>query len=683
MSHALPVSDTSESSDLAHGWGLYVTDPRAALRIADRASQGLVSAETAGECALLRGCALTLLGEFSRAIETLRGRPELAAEFPESHQARRALIALGIAEFRGGDAELAHTLWERGREASVRAADPVLEGNALVQIGIALTEQGRIAAAADRLMHALQLFERIRYPRGIATTRGNLGNVLINIGEYAQAAEHHAAALQLLQELGDRRGCAVGRGSLGWVQIKLGRFAEAEESLRVACELFQDLGLRLEEAIALCHLGDCAIQLGRPAEAATHLRAAAALSEATGSLRYTVVARVRCAEALAAAGDCTSAATMLREALEITAAPDRVPLRVETLISVARLHARRPGEPAWAGLPGEIDALLEVTRCGHIASVLGEAHGALAARFETAGDLPRAIAHYKEHLRTVRLESDEKSRLAVVRAEVELTVERLRREAELAQANNRRLQAALDEARTERARAESASRAKSTLLGIVAHDLRNPLAYIALAAEDLMHESDSVRVRTELNGISRTAHRASRLIRSLVDGAAADENQLRVRLEDIDLAAVTAGLCRQLDLFAREKQQALKVLAATPVRARADLHRVEQVVQNLVDNAIKFSPRGACTEVSVATRDGRAVLVVRDQGPGMTEADRHNAFAPFAERSATPTGGEISTGIGLSITRQLVDAMGGTIDVHSAGPSTGCTFTVSLPAAGA
>jgi signal transduction histidine kinase len=669
-----------ESGELARGWTLYVTDPLEALRIADRIGAQAASPESAAECVLLRGCALALLGEFSRAIEVLSGRPELDEEFPARHQARRAIIALGIAAFRIGEVARAFALWERGREASLRAGDPTLEGNALLQIGIGLTEQGKVPQAVDRLLHALHIFETIGLARGIAVARGNLGNALLHIGEFNRAAEHHLAALSVMESAGDRRGSAVGRGSLGWVQMQLGNYTDAELSLHTAAQQFQDLGLRLEEAIALCRLGECVLNLGRPAEAAAHLRAAAALSDATGSLRYSVIARVRCAEALAAAGDPRSAAEMLQFCLQATDAADRAPLRAETLISVARLRARNSGDEAWKSLPGQVDALLEVTRSGATSSLLSEAHRTLSECFEAEGDLARAVGHLKEHLRYVRLEADEKSQRAVARTEVELTVERLRRENEIAAANNRRLADALEEARRERERAEAASRAKSTLLGIVAHDLRNPLAYIALAAEDVIHESDSVRVRTELTGIGRTAHRASRLIRSLVDGAAADENQLRVRLEEVDLAAVATTLCRQLELFAREKQQTLRVSAPAPVRARADSQRLEQVLQNLVDNAIKFSRRGACTEVRVAVRDGRALLVVRDQGPGMTAADLASAFAPFAARSATPTAGEVTTGIGLSITRQLVEAMGGTITVHSEGPGTGCTFTVALGA---
>lgn len=680
MSHPPPAApDSSVSSELARGWTLYVTDPRETVRIADRALEAAVDGAARDEATLLRGCALALLGEFSRAIETLTGRPELAVELPASHQARRALIALGIAEFRGGDSARAFGLWERGRLASIAAGDPALQGNALLQMGIALTEQDRIPEAVDRLLTALALFEAAGNQRGIAVARGNLGNALLHIGEYSKAAEHHLAALAVMEAAGDRRGSAVGRGSLGWVQMKLGNFAEAEASLRTSALQFQDIGLRLEEAISLCHLGDCLIHLGRPAEAVGQLRAAAALSEATGSLRYLVIARVRCAEALAASGDCESAAELLRQSLEISTGGDRAPLRIETLMSVARLHARHPRERAWDTLPGQVEALLEVTRSGNTASALSEAHATLAACYESSGDLTLAISHLKEHLRFARLEADERSQHAVARTEVELTVERLRRENETAAANNRRLEEALAVAQREHARAEAASRAKSSLLGIVAHDLRNPLAYIALAAEDLMHESDSVRVRSELSGIGRTAHRASRLIRSLVDGAAADENQLRVRLEDLDLSTLVAGLCRQLELFAREKQQVLRVLAATPVQARVDGQRMEQVVQNLVDNAIKFSPRGASTQVSVSARDGVAVLEVRDEGPGMTATDCVSAFAPFAERSASPTGGEPSTGLGLSITRQLVEAMGGSIQVRSAGPGTGCTFTVTLP----
>jgi signal transduction histidine kinase len=103
-----------------------------------------------------------------------------------------------------------------------------------------------------------------------------------------------------------------------------------------------------------------------------------------------------------------------------------------------------------------------------------------------------------------------------------------------------------------------------------------------------------------------------------------------------------------------------------------------QILDNLVSNAVKFSPRGKTIHVRVDRRQGRVRLEVRDEGPGLTEQDRERLFKRFARLSARPTGGEGSTGLGLSIVAKLAELLGARITCESE-PGKGATFTLELP----
>ena len=113
--------------------------------------------------------------------------------------------------------------------------------------------------------------------------------------------------------------------------------------------------------------------------------------------------------------------------------------------------------------------------------------------------------------------------------------------------------------------------------------------------------------------------------------------------------------------------------------AEADGIRVKQAVDNLVSNAIKFSPQGESIRVSLEREDDKARVEVADHGPGLTEADKERLFRRFTRLSARPTGGEPSTGLGLANARQLVELHGGTIGAESDGPGQGSRFWITLP----
>jgi signal transduction histidine kinase len=123
------------------------------------------------------------------------------------------------------------------------------------------------------------------------------------------------------------------------------------------------------------------------------------------------------------------------------------------------------------------------------------------------------------------------------------------------------------------------------------------------------------------------------------------------------------------------------VSAPANIVTMCDTDRVREAIDNLVSNAIKYSPIGGKITVAVTHEDDNTVIRVSDEGAGLSPEDLSRLFGRFQRLSAKPTAGESSTGLGLSIVKRIIDMHGGEITANSDGPGKGSTFTITLPAA--
>jgi signal transduction histidine kinase/CheY-like chemotaxis protein len=226
---------------------------------------------------------------------------------------------------------------------------------------------------------------------------------------------------------------------------------------------------------------------------------------------------------------------------------------------------------------------------------------------------------------------------------------------------------------------------KVELLGMVAHDLKNPIAAILGRAEilgELLDRPgvDLARIRTEVAKISAPAIAMNRMIGDLVGQAAADVLEIAIRPVPLDLTDLVHDVVDHLRPLAGRKDQTIVWRGDTPVRVVGDPDRLRDAVENVVSNAVKYGPIGGVTEVVVRPIADRAVVTVTDQGPGLSPEDFGRLFGRFQRLSAQPTGGEGSTGLGLSIAHEIIRLHDGHIGALNAAPGPGAVFEIVLPA---
>ncbi len=309
--------------------------------------------------------------------------------------------------------------------------------------------------------------------------------------------------------------------------------------------------------------------------------------------------------------------------------------------------------------------------------VLERVNEALAMRPRARGSL-RAWERARKHLRVVTEKlADKVCELEELNIKLQAEVaerERMVNESLLVHA----------EARHAREEAERANRAKDHFLAALSHELRTPLTPVLMCVAALEGEqSIKPEFRAQLSMIRRNVELEARLIDDLLDLTRLAHAKLRlVRSGPIDVHTLLLHTEQIVDCDAREKSIHLQFdLTAGEYHVDGDAARLQQVFWNLMKNAITFTPRGG--RVTVRTFNpaaGRFVLAVADTGAGITPQTLPVIFSPFTQGEAREAQPAVGLGLGLAISKAIVELHDGTIQAESAGPGLGATFRVELAA---
>jgi signal transduction histidine kinase len=244
-------------------------------------------------------------------------------------------------------------------------------------------------------------------------------------------------------------------------------------------------------------------------------------------------------------------------------------------------------------------------------------------------------------------------------------------------ANEAEREALLQREQQARAAAESASRAKDEFLAMLGHELRNPLGAISNAALLLQSgQADEQSAALARGILRRQVEHLSRMTDDLLDAGRAITGKIALHRRPLELAAAVRQTLATL--HTRTARHRIST-ALAPVWIDADATRVEQILSNLVVNAVKYTPEGGKVHIEVGAQDGAAVLTVADDGIGMTAELAAQSFELFVQGKRDLDRAYGGLGIGLTLVRRLAELHGGSAEAHSDGVGRGSRFTVRFP----
>jgi PAS domain S-box-containing protein len=232
-----------------------------------------------------------------------------------------------------------------------------------------------------------------------------------------------------------------------------------------------------------------------------------------------------------------------------------------------------------------------------------------------------------------------------------------------------------------RAEAEKASRAKDEFIATLSHELRTPLNSVLGWARLLrIGKLDGDGVRRAVEAVERGATTQAQIVDDLLDVSRIVRGELKLDVRPVDMAPVIEAAIETVRLSAAAREiEITPSLAARAGPVSGDPGRLQQIVWNLLTNAIKFTPNGGKVQISLEARDGIVELRVRDDGCGISPEFLPHVFERFRQADSSTTRAHGGLGLGLAIVRHLVEAHGGTVSAESPGVGQGATFTVRLP----
>ena len=223
---------------------------------------------------------------------------------------------------------------------------------------------------------------------------------------------------------------------------------------------------------------------------------------------------------------------------------------------------------------------------------------------------------------------------------------------------------------------------KNKFLGMASHDLRNPIGVILGYSDYLLEDLDNKLSEDQikmLNTIQHSSEFMLNLLENLLDIAAIESGKLLLVLQKTNIQKLVTKNANLNGVIAAKKNINIQVETSVPIpEVKIDVNKIEQVMNNLISNAIKYSMPGTFIQVNISIDDGLIIVAVTDQGQGIPTDEMDKLFKPFQRTSVKATGGEKSTGLGLSIVRNIVIGHGGNIWAESK-VGEGSTFFFSLP----
>ncbi|MFN8359633.1 MAG: tetratricopeptide repeat-containing sensor histidine kinase [Candidatus Kapaibacterium sp.] len=501
-------------------------------------------------------------------------------------------------------------------------------------IGIIHMYMSDYSRAIHYMSTALAIHEKFDMKADIARVMANIATVYWNLADYSLSLQYHSKALAVYEALGNLFGVAQVTGNIGNVYWTLTDYPRALEYYIRALALNEELGTEAESAHITLNIGNVYHALNDYARAMKYYERALAFYEKADMK-----------------ADIALATGNIGELYSYTNYEGYDPRKAEEFL---------------------LKAIAVNTDLGAKQS-LYENHRAISALYKAEKKWEEFAVHIEtyHHLKH-EVQSEEATRHAQ-RFATEREVALIQREQEILREKNAELEKL-------NAQLRELNEEKNEFLGIASHDLKNPLNSIAILANLLEKETSTLtqeEIKEFAGDIRISSKRMFDLIKDLLDINRIEQG---FALSDTMVFASSDYIrsCIELHRAAASAKSITIISDVASVDILSSPSTFLQVLDNLLSNAIKFSPSNTAVTVHSEVTDTMLRISVQDQGPGLTPNDLGKLFGKFMRLSARPTGGEHSTGLGLSIVKKLVEAMHGSIRCESEAGK-GATFIVELP----
>jgi signal transduction histidine kinase/tetratricopeptide (TPR) repeat protein len=521
---------------------------------------------------------------------------------------------------------------------------------------------------------AIDGFTRSENASGLADSYSAIANIYLHLGLHDRAFESNIKSLTLYESISDVKGVGVALNNIGLTYFHLGDNQNARRYLEKAFAYRQKHNLKKGIAYSLNNLSSICEKEGKYEEALELQKKSLDLVCELNDKRGKAAVLCNMATVCAGLGQFKTAIELQEESLDIELSLGNLLGESESLFELGRIFSNPDFQEADDEKAiGYFLAALNKVQETDEKQLRYKIHRALAELYAKHQEFEKAYQHHclfhelKETVTGIDVRQKVQGfELRVLELEHEKKIMHYKVLSDELLLLNRSLKKTIE--------------AKSELIGIVTHDLSNPLQAILGYAQLInMKVKQPDHVLRYIMQIEQAVSQMQSRIHHWLK-VAADESKIRqAGKNETNVNALLKNVIETMRCFLEKKSQKILFNEQAQIQVMADAQLLYEVFENLISNAIKYSPSGKIIEVVLSSREADAIITVRDEGEGFSEEDLKKLFGKFQTLSAKPTNGERSTGIGLFIAKQIVELHQGKIWVESQGKGKGATFFVQLP----
>lgn len=534
--------------------------------------------------------------------------------------------------------------------------------------GVIAKKRGQYAEALDYYQNALRIFERVNNLHHCALVLGNIGVVYKNLSDYQQSLQYYQKALEIYEQINIPLSEAIVLGNIGILYRHLEKYETALAYLFRALAIHEEHNNTRGVEIELGNIGNVYKDMGKYDIARSYQLRALSLVEQIHSPTAVMTLHANLGSIDIELGLYDNALELFEKALalcrELQIIREEGIMLEKIGFILSRPECKRHSYP---------DAIAILEKAIAISNSLSDkvtenkCHHTLANLYKHQEKWYLCAYHFEQfyHLQK-EVQSNEAKELAE-RMAFRDELGKKKRESDLLKKKNTEL--------------HELNEFKTQLLGIAAHDLKNPLSSIIGASRVVksdLSKSDSNHEWVDI--IIESATRMQHLIGSLLESTSASLGKMELQLAEVNIVELIQNSIEMNKQSLESKSQYIMFHTPTQCIVLADERKLYQVTDNIISNAIKYSYPNTLIDITLRNNhDDTITLMVKDEGQGLDEHDLSKVFGQFQRLSSQPTAGESSTGLGLHIVKHIVELHGGTITVESEGKNKGCVFTVILP----
>ncbi|GAB1429816.1 hypothetical protein MASR2M18_06490 [Ignavibacteria bacterium] len=616
---------------------------------------------------------------YSSEILFLEDRIDVARQSGEKSRRFVDLLNELSWELRSLDSSRSGSLAEEALAFSKELSYEEGMANALLARGIYRRNTSEYDSALEDLLRARELFYRINRPKGISRSTIWIGLVHLRAGNYAVALKFFLDALQIYEEHEDEDNTAKCYTFIGRAYFNLHDYRTALDYFYKSLHLRESLLDRTAENTIFWDLGRAYLYLGDFGKALEYCERSLSICKQYNDIRSLCGSLYLRGEIYGRKQDASVSIRnfWLSARLAIVNCDKWAEGKAWRAIGeiYTELFSGEMSKPKYFTLAeAYLSDALRVGQEIRANGIMMETHEQLYKLYRNANRLEKALEHFHEFHSIKEAMMTKQSEQVMQNLIYSYEIEKAQKSTEIYRLKN----VELANANRELARL---NKEKNELLAVVAHDLKNPLAGVAIAVSLIFEHRKSMtnnQLNEQLRMILRTTDSMKELVTKLLDVNALESGKINITYESAAVEPIILELTDEYRSRLNAKKIGIFCSVGNNLELITDKRCLKEILDNLLSNAIKFSPPDRNIFITASDESDTISIGIRDEGPGIPDTDLRKLFTKFSRLTAKPTAGENSTGLGLSIVKKLTELLGGHVRCESV-VGKGTTFIITLP----